>query len=242
MAKLSIEKIQAELAEFGFVFKSGTYENLSSVLEIACKEGHMFPTTLKQVRTGKVKCSTCNGYDAAFETESKMATLPKKEARRVLALDNATNKTGYAVFEGNKLLTHGVKSTNQKNPILKIIELKNWMIGVIGLWKIDVIAVENVQLQDNPQTLILLSKLLGVLEVAGQELTKEEVLVVSSNTWKSFCGIKGKTRFQQKEDAQKYIKVKFGFVATQDAADAICLGLYAVHQATLNHMVDFSKL
>lgn len=242
MAKLSIEKIKEELSSAGFSFKSGTYENLTSVLDIACKEGHVFPTTLKQVRTKKVKCPTCEGYDQAYEKEIKMATPSKKTGIRVLALDNATNKTGYSVFEGGKLLTHGVKATTQKDSISKIIELKNWLVGMIKLWEIDRIGVENVQLQDNPQTLILLSKLLGVLEVAGQEITQKPVMVVSSSTWKSFCGIKGKNRSQQKEDAQRFIKVKFGFVATQDASDAICLGLYVVNQATLDTMIDFRTL
>ena len=181
----------------------------------------------------------CDGYKKAEEKEIQMTAVPKKKGTRILGLDNATNTTGYAIFENGELLTYGIKKTSKNDPIRKAAELKQWLVGMLKLWEIDYLALENVQYQGNPQTLITPAKLLGILENAAFEVTNLEPIVVYASTWKSHCQIEGKTRAAQKEDAQNFVKRKFNIVATQDACDAICLTIYAVNQIKLNQMVTF---
>jgi Asp/Glu/hydantoin racemase len=48
--------------------------------------------------------------------------------------------------------------------------------------------------------------------------------VVSSNTWKSKLGIKGRTRIDQKKNAQEFVLKTYNKKVSQDEADAICIG------------------
>jgi len=47
-----------------------------------------------------------------------------------------------------------------------------------------------------------------------------------ASSWKHTCGIKGKGREAQKANAQAFVKNTFAIDATQDEADAICLGYH----------------
>ena len=239
MAKLSREKLVQELESLGYKYGNTAYENIDTPIILECSNGHEFIASLKEVRSKKFICPTCDSYDKAEKREAGIEKPAPKMGVRVLGLDNATNKTGYAIFEDGKLLTYGVKTTSKDISTAKMAELRQWFITMVKQWDIDYIGLENVQLQGNPQTLITLSKLLGVLQVTAYEMTHTEPYVVSAASWKSFAKIKGTQRQQQKQGAQDFVKEKFGFVATQDAADAICLTLYTVNQVKLNTMITF---
>lgn len=53
---------------------------------------------------------------------------------------------------------------------------------------------------------------------------------VLAATWKSYLGIKGRNRPEQKHNAQEYVENNHGIHATQDEIDSICIGLYQVAQ------------
>ena len=229
MARLSMEKVKQELVDRNLIFVSGDYKNLQSVLTVKCPKGHEFVTSLQEVRRN-ADCPVCEQYEAIDLEEVKMESPEKKNGIRILAIDNATNTTGYAVFENGKYLTGGIKKTTKKESVHKIAEMKQWMVGMINLWDIDVVGLESVQYQGNPQTLIILSKLLGVLENAVFEILGNEPYIVPAATWKSHSGVKGKGRQQQKENAQKTVKARYGIAVSNDLADAMLLGRYVCDQ------------
>ena len=238
MAKLSMERVSEEIKELGFEYVSGTYQNLKSVLVVKCREGHESTTTLHDLRK-KRPCLTCSQFEVTKEEEKMMSDLPKKEGFRVLALDNATKITGYSIFENGKLLHYGIKEIDSSTPQnLRIAYMKQWFVSMLSVWDIDAVGLENVQYQGNAQTLITLSKLLGALEVASLEYNIEPY-IVSSQTWKSFCRVKGKNRAQDKEKAQTHVKIKYGLIVSQDAADAICLGEYVAAQDKFGQEVSW---
>lgn len=229
MARLSKEALNKELNELGYSFVGGEYQNLKSVIIVKCKNGHEVTTTLHDLRK-KRPCPTCSQFEYSKEEEDMLASLPKKKGWRVLALDNATKITGYAVYENGKLLHYGIKEVDESTAQnLRIAYMKQWFASMLTVWEIDSVGLENVQYQGNPQTLITLSKLLGVLETTSLEYNIEPY-IVSSQTWKSFCKVKGKNRQQDKQKAQARVKELHGIVVSQDAADAICLGEYVVTQ------------
>jgi len=238
MARLSLEQIQEEIKSLGFEYVSGTYQNLKSIIVVKCKEGHENTTTLHDLRK-KRPCPVCSQFTNTKEEEKMLAVIPKKKGHRVLALDNATYITGYSIFEDGKLIQHGIKEVESSTPQnLRIAYMKQWFVSMLTIWDIDSVGLENVQYQGNPQTLITLSKLLGALEVASLEYNIEPY-VVSSQTWKSFCRVKGKNRAQDKEKAQVHVKIKYGMIVTQDAADAICLGEYVAAQERFGQEVSW---
>jgi len=231
MAKLSLEKVKQELVALGYIYVEGEYQNLKSILTIKCSHSHQFLASLEECRRKK-QCPSCVSYNSYNEEEEKkMITPPEKKGLRILALDNATLKTGFAIFEDKKLIFSGVKEvSNLINTVERTAIMKQWMVSMVDLWEIDVIGLEDVQLQDNPKVLIILAKLLGTLENAAFESLFSVPDVVSSTVWRAHCGIKGKTRMQKKEAAQDYVKKKYGMVVSQDRADAICLGDYLVEK------------
>ena len=87
------------------------------------------------------------------------------------------------------------------------------------------VVIEEIQEQSNMQTFKKLAMVQGVLLA---ELHRRGVRyhLVYAASWKSGCGIAGRTRAEQKRSAQAHIKNQWGFEVTQDEADAICLGEY----------------
>lgn len=73
--------------------------------------------------------------------------LPQKASntRRLLALDAATNTTGFAVYDNDKLVHYGTFTTQ---PALetdaRINEVKHWLLNILNTWEIDFIGIENI--------------------------------------------------------------------------------------------------
>jgi len=229
MARLNMEAVKQELEEHGLEYIEGEYLNLKSPITVKCHEGHEFLTSLHQVRRGS-PCPICFQYDNMDLIESKMETPPVKKGIRILAIDNATKKTGFAIFEDGDYLFGGVKETQKVDTSTKIADMKQWFVSMLLLWDIDVVGLENVQYQGNAQTLITLAKLLGVLENASYEIMHKQPYVVAAATWKSYSGVKGAKRQQQKENAQLIVKARYGLSVSSDLADAILLGRYVYGQ------------
>ena len=65
-----------------------------------------------------------------------------------------------------------------------------------------------------------------VFGVILEQLEEEEIPyeIVSSSTWKSKLGIKGRARAEQKRAAQQQVLDHYKVKASQDTCDAICIG------------------
>ena len=91
---------------------------------------------------------------------------------------------------------------------------------------------------NNVQTFKVLAEIFGVT----QEYLAEHQYgyhIVSSNTWKSKLGIKGRTRPEQKKNAQEYVLNYFNKKVSQDESDAICIGASIVKEQE-NKKNDFN--
>lgn len=238
MARLSLEAVKKEIKELGFEYVSGKYSNLKSIIIVKCPEDHQSTTSLHDLRKRR-PCPVCAQFEITEKTEQMMSKIPAKKGFRVLGIDNATMVTGYSIFEDGKLIHHGIKKVPSSTPQkLRIAYMKQWFISMLTVWDIDSVGLENVQYQGNAQTLIILSKLLGVLETASLEFNIEPYIVPAA-TWKSFCNIKGRTRAQQKSNAQSHVWKKYKIRATEDAADAVCLGEYVAAQDRFGQEVSW---
>ena len=76
---------------------------------------------------------------------------------------------------------------------------------------------------NNVQTFKVLAEIFGVTQEYLAE-HKYGYHIVHSNTWKSKLKIKGKSRSDQKKNAQEYVLNTFKKKVSSDEADAICLG------------------
>lgn len=153
----------------------------------------------------------------------------------LLALDQSTKITGYAVFNGQELIAHGHVTFSGSDYINRIVQLRQWLNGIIDSVDGSIqVALEDIQLQDAKGTGVTglptykkLAHVQGALMTLLEEKRISYQLVLASS-WKSTCGVKGKRREEQKKNAQLYVKNTYGFDPTSDEADAICLGLHVL--------------
>ena len=150
----------------------------------------------------------------------------------ILALDQSSRVTGYAVFQDGVLIDSGTFTVTDDFIPNRLVKIRNEVIGLIQCHAIDKVLLEDIQLQtqiNNVSTHKILAEVLGVLEELCAELKIDHELV-HSQTWKSGLNIKGRDRATQKRNAQAFVAETFNKRVSQDESDAICIGSYYVKQ------------
>lgn len=158
---------------------------------------------------------------------------------RLLALDQASRTSGYAIFENGKLIDYGHFTAISDELGERLFWIREKIAQLIADYGIDYVAFEDIQLHTDATSITtfkILAEVFGVVYELCSELELPSQ-VVFSGTWKHVCGIKGKKRAEQKANAQAYVLNTYGIKATQDESDAICLGTCAWEN--LNKKPDF---
>lgn len=155
---------------------------------------------------------------------------------KILNLDQSTKITGYSIFNNNNLGTYGLLKANEdeKNPIERLKEMNDKIIALIKDVRPDYVVFEHVQFQNNYGTFQLLSQLQGIIMA---DLFKVDLgfTIIEPTAWKSFCGIKGRRRAEQKLNTQKFVKEKYNADVSEDEADAIGIGYWAIHNLNVKN-------
>ena len=122
----------------------------------------------------------------------------------LLAIDQASVTSGYAIFKDGKLVDYGKFTFNDDVIAERLVKIRAKVLELIAEHDIDEVAFEDIQMQgnvaNNVQTFKVLSEVFGVISETLQE-KKMKYTVVMSGTWKSTLGIKGRTRPEQKRNA-----------------------------------------
>lgn len=151
---------------------------------------------------------------------------------RILALDQASRVSGWAIFDEDNLEQYGkidVSKYYELGERLHVIrqEVKH----LIDDEHIDAVVLEDIYMDgqrvNNVQTFKALAEVFGVLYELCIDMEKP-VSAVLAGTWKSTLGIKGRTRPEQKRAAQAWVLETYGEKPTQDECDAICIGAHTV--------------
>ena len=156
----------------------------------------------------------------------------------ILALDQATRVSGYAIFQDDKLYTYGKITTDDPDIGVRLNIIRNTIKNLIQEYEIDEVVMEDIQLQENVQTFKALAEVFGVVYelVASLNLPIETIL---ASVWKSGLGIKGKNRPEQKRNAQQWVLTNYNLKPTQDECDAICIGQHYINNK--NNFLDWSN-
>lgn len=151
---------------------------------------------------------------------------------RVLALDQASRVTGFAIFENQNLITSGTIVLGDDLLGQRLVLLREKVSNLVKEYNIDTILLEDIQYQKNfgVDTFKVLGEVLGSLEELAMELVGTNYELIYSSTWKSNLGIKGQKRTDQKKNAQKYVIDTYNKKVSQDESDAICIGSYYVNK------------
>lgn len=239
MAKLKYDDIKAEVEKEGWELLSTSYTNLKTDMSFKCPEGHVNYYSLEKWRRGHV-CVTCkeNPY-------SNIKTTPvKKSGYRILAFDQASITSGWSVFDGEKLVSYGKWTSEGTHSTERIGQTKYWVASMVSKWKPDLLVFEDIQLQKfgDGNEAVLTYKKLAHLQGVLKNFAFENGIpykVVSPSTWRAYSEIKGKTRTDKKKNAQIKIKKLYDVSVTQDEADAILIGAWAVHEHNQQKIIMF---
>ena len=147
----------------------------------------------------------------------------------ILALDQASRTSGYAVFCDDQLIDSGKFTFEDADIAKRLVKIRNKVEELINEFCIEKIILEDIQCQgnvvNNLETFKILAEVIGVLtELAAEKNLPYEL--VYSTVWKSTLQIKGRTRPEQKKNAQQYVLNTYGKKVTQDESDAICIGAH----------------
>ena len=147
----------------------------------------------------------------------------------ILALDQASRTSGYAVFCDDQLIDSGKFTFEDADIAKRLMKIRNKVEELINKFCIEKIILEDIQCQgnvvNNLETFKILAEVIGVLtELAAEKNLPYEL--VYSTVWKSTLQIKGRTRPEQKKNAQQYVLNTYGKKVTQDESDAICIGAH----------------
>ena len=148
----------------------------------------------------------------------------------ILALDQASRTSGYAVFQEDKLIASGTFTYGDDDFSLRLVKIRNKVIALIEQYNINKILLEDIQLQgqtNNVETYRKLAEVRGVLSELACEMNIPHE-IIHSQTWKSTLNIKGRDRATQKRNAQAFVVDTYGKKVTQDESDAICIGTHYI--------------
>lgn len=152
----------------------------------------------------------------------------------LLALDQSSHITGYAIFKNDKpiVISHFSAKGNDLGERLQYIREK--VISLIDEYEIDEVAFEDIQLQSingnkelGIKTFKMLAEVFGVLHELMEELDMKYT-IVPPVTWKASFKFAGKGRAAEKKMAQQYILDTYEIRCTEDEADATCIGAHII--------------
>lgn len=161
----------------------------------------------------------------------------------LLALDQSTQVTGWALFENGQLIQQDIFSPSGSLEV-RLTKIRKWLLEFLERYEGEIeVALEEIQLQSNrpgqnrDMGVTTYKKLAYVQGIIIELLTSKNIKysIIASSSWKSTCGIKGKDSQEQKENAANYVFQQFNIKPVQDACDAICIGL---HHLSSNALPD----
>lgn len=230
MSIIGINEVKTECNKNKWKCIDNVYKNLNTQMSFLCPNNHLIKCTWKELRNN-FKCPIC--YE-----KNTFSTHSHKEKIRILALDQSSHKTGYAIYENDVLIKYGVYEAKKSNAIDRMVEICDWLTSMINYWRPDIVGIEETLYNKNFDSCIgvhnhdvfrLLTQVMGgIIVTVAKE--KCQIDIVKIATWRHFCGVKGRSRVDQKRSAQSIVKKWYNIYVTDDESDAICIGKYLVNK------------
>ena len=230
MSRLSQEEIEKIAKEKNLIILNPeSYVSLSSDLEFKClKCKKMFISNMDTVRSPRFMCPECEKQRAVYRNSPP----PKeKDVFRIIGFDQATVSFGISVFDNGQLVYFAVERFNGATEN-RLASIATFIEKICREWRPDLVELEDIQLQHNNAGYITFKTLAELLGVVKMTLSRENVPhdVVLNKVWQSMFMIGGSNRITQKMNVIKKVKELFDIDVSDDIADAVLIGNYAVHK------------
>lgn len=164
-----------------------------------------------------------------FAAPSAADMEPEKEGlqMKILAFDQATVKTGCAVFARGRLSSHGLIDLKRtQNAKERTARMADEICRRIETEKPDAVVIEDTAMQTNVSVLRTLAQLQGMILgfCFAQGIPCH---VRKPSEWRKILGFRqGRVKSAElKKQAQALVKTTYQILVTEDEADAICIGL-----------------
>lgn len=147
-----------------------------------------------------------------------------------LALDQALNTSGWAVFYNSDLEKFSTFSTKSSAPIgERLWTIWNKLDNLYGEYQFNFIFFEDIQHQANLETYKKLAFCQAAI-ILWCYHNNIDYSIAAPSHWRSVLKDNykinfGKTRAEQKKAAQQLVEQLYNIKVTQDEADAICIGI-----------------
>ena len=150
---------------------------------------------------------------------------------KILALDQSSRVTGWAVFADGALQEYGNFDAENAGTDIgnRLTYIRDKVTALIDKYNIQKVLIEEIQLQNTVGNNVVTYKKLAYVQAVLIQMLDELKLpyeIIASSSWKSTLGIRGRARAEQKKNAQLYVNTTYGIKATQDECDAICIGTH----------------
>lgn len=147
-----------------------------------------------------------------------------------LALDQALQTTGYAIFENEELIKWGTFSTNASYPIEERLNtIWNQLTLLDQQYNIGYVFFEDTQKQVNLDTYKRLCYVQSIIMLWCLQRGGIGYNILSPSHWRKILKDKykitwGRKREEQKQTALNWVRQEYDGNFTSDSADAICIG------------------
>jgi Holliday junction resolvasome RuvABC endonuclease subunit len=151
---------------------------------------------------------------------------------KYLSLDQSLNVTGWAMFEGAKLVNCGTFKVPASKPIDERLNLfmKN-LCELENAYDFEKVYFEDIQNQNNNDTYKKLAYVQAAILIWCYSVNKPYDILSPSHwrkTIKDKYGVSfGRARAEQKQNAIDFVQEKYKITVDSDTADAICIGCAA---------------
>lgn len=151
----------------------------------------------------------------------------------MLALDQALQTSGYAIFKDNSLIiadTFSVKKNSKMD--LRLMKLQRHLTELYHEYEFDKIYFEDIQLQSgNALTYKHLAFAQAAIILWCGNMNIDYEILAPSHWRKILGGNFGRKRAEQKRHAIELVENWYGIDVSSDVADAICLGKAAIQES-----------
>lgn len=150
---------------------------------------------------------------------------------KILALDQSTRKSGYSYFENNQYISSGVVDLSKStlDTYERSFKMAKELWAVIKKYKPEVLIIEDVQNQSNTNTVIILSRLQGMI-IGYAEAHGVKTYILLPSQWRKVLGFAQGPKVKREELKQQsinYVKKHYGIDASEDEMEAVAINAAA---------------
>lgn len=145
---------------------------------------------------------------------------------KLLSIDQATVKTGIALRDDNTLVAQELINLTKTDKSERVDAMAAELHSRIHKYKPHFVVFEDVALQSNPATLMLLARLQGAI-IGFCVLYNIPYEILKPPNWRKILGFtqgQGIKRNELKKQAVAYVKNKYGLNLSEDVCEAVCIG------------------